>query len=176
MSSIYMKNNILQAIKERRSVREFTDAPVSAEDLTTLVEAAIWAPSGKNNQPWRFVILTDEEVRNHLADLTLYRHIVANCRSLIVVFLDTEAIYDEVKDHQSAGAAIQNILLAAESLGLGAVWLGQILKNKHEVNSELGIGSRYDLMAVIAVGYPAHRNQKSHRKNVSDFILKKIGG
>jgi len=74
------------------------------------------------------VILTDQEVRNHIADLTLYRHIVANCNSLIVVFLDTEAIYDEVKDLQSAGAAIQNILLTAESLGLGAVWLGQILK------------------------------------------------
>jgi nitroreductase len=65
-----------------------------------------------------------------------------------------------------------NILLTAESLGLGTVWLGQIVKNKHEVNAELGISSRYDLMAV-AVGYPAHRNQKSHRKSVNDFILKK---
>src|SRR5659263_104250 len=99
-----MENSILQAIKERRSIREFTGEAVSEEDLTTLVEAAIWAPSGKNNQPWRFVILTDEEVRKNIADLTLYRHIVANCQSLIVVFLDTEAIYDEVKDHQSAGA------------------------------------------------------------------------
>jgi nitroreductase len=171
-----MENSILKAIKERRSIREFTTDAVSEKDLVTLVEAAIWAPSGKNNQPWRFVILTDKKVRGHIADLTLYRHIVANCNSLIVVFLDTEAIYDEVKDHQSAGAAIQNILLAAESLGLGAVWLGQILKNKHEVNAELGISARYDLMAVIAVGYPAHRNQKSHRKNVHDFILKKIGG
>ncbi|MBB5346545.1 nitroreductase family protein [Desulfoprunum benzoelyticum] len=171
-----MENSILKAIKERRSIREFTTEAVSEKDLVTLVEAAIWAPSGKNNQPWRFVILTDKKVRSHIADLTLYRHIVANCNSLIVVFLDTEAIYDEVKDHQSAGAAIQNILLAAESLGLGAVWLGQILKNKHDVNVELGVSARYDLMAVIAVGYPAHRNQKSHRKNVHDFILKKIGG
>lgn len=171
-----MEKSMLQAIKERRSVREFTDEPVSAKDLMTLVEAGIWAPSGKNNQPWRFVILTDEEMRKNIADLTLYRHIVANCRSLIVVFLDTDAMYDEVKDHQSTGAAIQNMLLTAESLGLGAVWLGQILKNKHEVNAELGIGNRYDLMAVIAVGHPAHRNQKSHRKNVNDFILKKIGG
>jgi nitroreductase len=171
-----MENRILQAIKERRSIREFTDQPVSEKDLLTLIEAAIWAPSGKNNQPWRFVLLTDAEVRNTIADLTLYRHIVANCQSLIVVYLDTEAMYDEVKDHQSAGAAIQNILLTAESLGLGTVWLGQILKNKHEVNVELGISSRYDLMAVVAVGYPAHRNQKSHRKNVNDFILKKIGG
>lgn len=171
-----MDNSILKAIKERRSIREFTSEKVPQRDLMTLVEAATWAPSGKNNQPWRFVILTDEEVRNNIADLTLYRHIVANCSSLIVVFLDTEAIYDEVKDHQSAGAAIQNILLAAESLGLGAVWLGQILKNKHEVNAELGITARYDLMAVIAVGYPAHRNQRSHRKNVNEFILKIIGG
>jgi len=118
----------LKAIKERRSIREFTTETVAEKDLVTLVEAAIWAPSGKNNQPWRFVILTDQEVRNHIADLTLYRHIVANCNSLIVVFLDTEAIYDEVKDLQSAGAAIQNILLTAESLGLGQSGLGQILK------------------------------------------------
>ena len=111
-----MENSILKAIKDRRSIREFTTDTVSEKDLVTLVEAATWAPSGKNNQPWRFVILTDKKVRDHIADLTLYRHIVANCNSLIVVFLDTEAIYDEVKDHQSAGAAIQNILLAAESL------------------------------------------------------------
>jgi len=54
-----MENSILKAIKERRSIREFTNESVSEKDLKTLIEAAIWAPSGKNNQPWRFVILID---------------------------------------------------------------------------------------------------------------------
>jgi nitroreductase len=85
-------------------------------------------------------------------------------------------MYDEVKDHQSAGACIQNMLLTAEELNLGAVWLGQIRKNKKKVNEILQLDDRYDLMAVLAVGYPLHRNQKSQRKPIADFILQEIEG
>jgi nitroreductase len=93
---------------------------------------------------------------------------------LIAVYLNKDDMYDAVKDHQSAGACIQNILLAAEALGLGAVWLGQILKNKIEVNRILELADNFDLMAVIALGYPQHHNQKSRRKDISELLLKLI--
>ena len=83
-------------------------------------------------------------------------------------------MYDDVKDHQSAGACIQNMLLAVEALGLGAVWLGQILKQKEQVNTILDLSNDHDLMAVLAIGHPAHHKQKSTRKNLDDFILKKL--
>jgi len=170
-----VKHPILEAIHGRRSIREYTTEPVSREQLLQIVEAGLWAPSGLNNQPWRFVIIRDNAVREMLAGHTHYGHIVRAAPALIAVFLDQEAMYDPVKDHQSAGACIQNMLLAVEALGLGAVWLGQILKNKGEVNRILGLDSRLDLMAVVAIGHPLHRNQNSHRRQLHEVILKEFG-
>ncbi len=165
---------IITAIRQRRSIREYTDEPVSRELLHAIVEAGVWAPSGLNNQPWRFVIVTDKTVRHRLAEQTHYHHIVRAAPACIAVYLDTEAMYDEVKDQQAAGACIQNMLLAAEAYGLGAVWLGQILKNKEVVNQILGLDDRYDLMAVVALGHAAHRNQRSNRHPLAHFILKEL--
>lgn len=169
-----MTSPVLRAIYRRRSIREFTDREVTRKQLHEIVKAAIWAPSGLNNQPWRFVIIKDTEIKEQLAGQTHYGHIVRNANALIAVYLSKEDMYDTVKDTQSAGACIQNILLAAESLDLGAVWLGQILKNKFEVNKILGLAENFDLMAVVALGYPSHRNQKSKRKGISELLIKEI--
>lgn len=169
-----MANKILEAIYARRSRREFTDEPVNSKDLQEIIKAGIWAPSGLNNQPWRFVIVTDAAVREQLSATTRYSHIVKGAQALIAVFLDQEAVYDATKDHQAAGACVQNMLLAIESLSLGGVWLGQILNNKKQVNDILGLGDRYELMAVVAIGHPAHRNQQSNRKELHNFILKTL--
>lgn len=169
-----MPNKILQAIYERRSRREFTDDPVSKDDLQEIVKAGIWAPSGLNNQPWRFVVVIDADTKKQLSTTTHYSHIVLGAQALIGVFLDSDAVYDVVKDQQSVGACLQNMLLAAESLSLGGVWLGQILKNKETVNQILDVDERYGLMAMLALGHPLHRNQKSNRKDLSHFILKTV--
>lgn len=169
-----MQTTILDAIYSRRSIREYTDEDVSLEDLHEIVRAGIWAPSGLNNQPWRFVIVRDADIRAKVAKQTKYSHIVLGAGALIAVYLDKEAMYDEVKDHQAAGACTQNMLLAVEALGLGAVWLGQILQNKNEVNSILGLAERYDLMAVLAIGHPEHYNQRKNRKELQEFILREL--
>ena len=169
-----MRSLVLEAIYKRRSIREFTDAKISVEQLHEIVKAGIWAPSGLNNQPWRFVIVQNPEIKEQLARQTQYGHIVRDANALIVVFLSRDDMYDMVKDCQAAGACIQNILLAAEALGLGAVWLGQILKNKDEVNRILELDENFDLMAVVALGHPLHRNQKSRRKEFATFLLKQI--
>ncbi len=167
-----MAQSVLEAIYQRRSIREYSDEPVSVEDLHEIIKAGIWAPSGLNNQPWRFVIIAEPSVMEELSRTTRYSHIVRAAPALIAVFVDREAMYNEVKDHQAAGACLQNMLLAAEALGLGAVWLGEILNSKEEVNRILAVDDRYDLMAVVAVGHPAHKNQQSTRKDLDQFILK----
>ncbi|WP_446011884.1 nitroreductase family protein [Candidatus Electrothrix sp.] len=171
-----MEQHIQQAIKERRSIREFTEEPVEPELLHQIITAGIWAPSGLNNQPWRFVTIRDKDISARLASLTHYAHIVEAAPALIAVYLDKEKMYDSVKDHQAAGACIQNMLLAAHELGLGAVWLGQILKNKQQVNEVLQLSEQYDLMAVVALGYPLHRTQQSRRLALEDVILHELGG
>lgn len=167
-----MTNPVLEAIYRRRSVRHFTADDVSLDELREIVKAGIWAPSGLNNQPWRFVLIRDRQTRGLLAEQTKYKQVVLAAPALIAVYLDCNTMYDEVKDHQAAGACIENMLLAAEALGLGAVWLGQILKNKEEVRKILALEEHLDLMAVIALGRPAPGERSSQRKPIEDFILK----
>ena len=169
-----MSSPVLEAIYRRRSIREFTDKKISRDQLLEIIRAGIWAPSGLNNQPWRFVTVQEPEIKEQLAQQTHYGHIVRAANALIAVYLAKDVMYDAVKDVQSAGACIQNILLAAEALDLGAVWLGQILKNKLEVNEILGLSDNFDLMAVIALGHPLHHDQKSKRKEVAELLLKEF--
>jgi nitroreductase len=166
--------DLLEAIYTRRSVRQFTGEPVKKEHIVEIVKAGTWAPSGLNNQPWRFAVVTDASKRLEMAKLTKYRKVIEGAPALIAVFVDKEAMYHETKDHQAMGACIQNMLLAAHALGLGAVWLGEILKSADEVRLLLGLPESLDLMAVVALGHPARRDQKSNRKDVSEVLLKEI--
>ncbi len=122
-----MTEAVFDTIKKRRSIRDFTEEAVSRTMLRKIIESGIWAPSGLNNQPWRFVTVSDTEIKAQLAKQTHYSHIVLAAPSLIIVYLDTEAIYDFTKDCQAAGACIQNMLLTVEELGLGAVGVSRLL-------------------------------------------------
>jgi nitroreductase len=81
-------------------------------------------------------------------------------------------MYHEVKDHQAMGACLQNMLLAIHALGLGGVWLGEILKNADQVRRVLELPENLDLMAVVALGHPKRRDQTSSRKPLSEVILR----
>jgi nitroreductase len=122
--------DIFEIIKTRRSIRKFSREPVPDEIINRIIEAGTWAPSGLNNQPWKFAVIKDKELKTKISGLTHYSKIVLSANVLIGVFLDRTASYDRTKDSQAIGACIQNMLLFIHSLGLGAVWLGEILKNK----------------------------------------------
>ncbi|MCL7413660.1 MAG: nitroreductase [ANME-2 cluster archaeon] len=146
---------IIDVIKSRRSVRQFLDRPVEDDLIAEILEAGRWAPSGLNNQPWRFVVVRDRRRMASLAECTRYGAIIRGAPLLIAVFLDEDVMYDHTKDTLACGAAIQNMLLAAHGIGLGAVWLGEILNRKAEVCRILEAPGSMELMAVIAVGHPA---------------------
>ncbi len=162
---------VLKAIFERRSVRHFLDAPVERELVMDALEAASWAPSGMNNQPWRFSLIWDQSLKEALGALTRYSATLKAAAVLVPVFLDKETSYDYTKDCQAVGACLQNLLLALHSFGLGAVWIGEILKNKDQVLKILNLQERLELMAVVAVGHPAHGKESSHRRPIEELIL-----
>lgn len=162
---------LLEGIQSRRSVRDFTAEPVAREVLREILNAGHWAPSGLNNQPWRFVIVCDAQLRERLAGLTRYGRIVRGAPALLAVFLDRSASYAELKDLQGVGACLQNILLAAHARGLGAVWLGEILNQAAAVEALLQVPPEHALMAVITVGHPAHRRQTSQRRPLDEVII-----
>lgn len=163
---------VIEAIKTRRSIRHYTSKPVPDDVITHIIEAGIWAPSGLNNQPWRFVILQSEKLKKELSQCTSYSRIIKESQACICVFYHVPSGYNRDKDIMGIGACIQNMLLAAHDKGLGAVWLGEILNKKQKVNELLAVSSDYELMAVIALGYP---NEKGHstRHPLDHFIIKK---
>ncbi len=118
------------------------------------------------------MLVRDRAIRELLAAQTIYKKVVLAAPALIVVFLDRDVMYNDLKDHQAAGACIQNMLLAAEAVGLGAVWLGQILKNEGEVRRILALDDKLSLMAVIALGCPTPTERQAKRRPLEDFILK----
>lgn len=166
--------DLFEGIYSRRSIRQYADRAVEKENLLEIIRAGTWAPSGLNNQPWRFVIVTDNDALYKMASLTKYRKVIEGAPACIAVFIDKDAMYNDVKDHQSMGACLQNMLLAAHALGLGAVWLGEILKSAEEVRILLELPETMDLMAVVAIGHPAATKRESHRKKVSEVLLKEI--
>ncbi|MEF2231382.1 MAG: nitroreductase [Pseudodesulfovibrio sp.] len=168
-------NPVIQAMLDRRSIRRYTDEPVPDEALTAILEAGRWAPSGLNNQPWRFLVVRKGDPRREgLAGCTKYARIVREAAACIAVLLEKEAMYSEMKDHQSAGACIQNMLLAVHALGLGAVWLGQIVNDQTASLSALGLNPNlYELEAVIALGHPAQKGS-SDRKPLSALLLETL--
>lgn len=165
---------MLDSIKNRRSIRRFKTQAVDESLVKEIIEAGTWAPSGLNNQPWKFVIIRNPVVKDELAALTRYGEIIQQAPLCIAVFLDVAASYDRTKDIQAIGACIQNMLLAIYSLGLGGVWLGEILKNSEKVIQLLKVSPSLELMAVIALGYPDEKNVASQRKKLEEVILKEV--
>ncbi|WMW23261.1 nitroreductase [Methanolobus mangrovi] len=166
----------IDTILSRRSVRKFTTDEVTDEDIRTILEAGRWAPSGLNNQPWKFIVIENKENMNELAECTHYSHIILNAPLLIAVYLDTETMYNKTKDIQAIGASIQNMLLACCDLGLGAVWLGEILNQSNKVNLILNCPDTMELMAVLAIGKPAEIGKNSTRKDLNEITYREKYG
>ncbi|MFH1150250.1 MAG: nitroreductase family protein [Actinomycetota bacterium] len=160
-----------EAITTRRSVREFTDREVGDRELDRLIEAARWAPSGLNNQPWRFMKVTDRSLIEDLSHMTKYRGVVAGAPALMAVFIDADQMYDRTKDLMSAGAAIQNLLLAAHETGMGACWLGEILGKREDVQALLEVPDSFEFVALVALGWPVERERSGVRHPPEKFVV-----
>ncbi len=162
---------LLELIRGRRSIRRFEKEKVCSEVIEKILEAARWAPSGLNNQPWKFKVV-EANTKDSLAKFTHYSRIVKEADKLILVFLDKKSSYHREKDLMAIGASIQNMLLCIHSLGLGGCWLGEILKRKRSIQKYLDIPSNLELVAVIAIGYPLVYSKKGKRKSLRKLILK----
>lgn len=162
-------NPVLAAIQGRRTIRNYTSEEVGKGLLLSVLEAGRWAPSGKNGQPWRFIVIRDPKVKEVLSQYTRYGSIIAQAPVAIAVFLDAQSSYDRTKDLQALGACMENMLLAAHSQGLGTSWQGEILNRREEVETFLGVPANYELMAVLALGFPSRSDQSSSRKALEEI-------
>jgi len=155
---------IMEAITKRRSIRRFKSREVEQWKLDMALDAARWAPSSKNSQPWEFIIIKDRNTLEKIAAESTYGKHIAQA-PLAVAF-----VTDPSKSnwHEVDGAlATQNFTLAAWALGLGTCWTGTM--NRDKVKKILDIPAEKNLLTVLPLGYPAEEGQ-AHRDELSSFI------
>jgi len=166
---------VLEAIKGRRSIRTFTDQPVSEEEVKTLIDAARHAPSAGNIQPWEFVIVRKPEVKSELAVAALNQGFIEEAPVVIVVCANKErsasgygARGTTLYCIQDTAAATQNILLTAHALGLGTCWIGSF--REEEVKQALGIPEGVRPVAIIPVGHSTAKPMQRPRRPIDDIV------
>lgn len=146
----------MNEIFTRRSIRKFTDQPVTQEQVDCILRAGMQAPSAGNQQPWEFIVVTDRSALVRLSDMSPYSKPVAGSAVTLVLLGNFSNLKFASAWQQDMAAAAQNILLEATHLGLGAVWIGA-------ANTESSIVFLRDLysfpenvkpFALIAIGYP----------------------
>jgi len=156
-----------EAILTRRSIRRFEDQPVTREQLEKLLEAARWAPTAGNLQPWVFVVVTAADARAALAAAAFGQRFVAEAPAVIGVAAapPEDSPYGlrgrELYCLQDTAAAVQNVLLAAHAMGLGACWVGAFDDGAVARALELRKGERP--VALVPVGVPAQGGRSSRR-------------
>jgi nitroreductase len=162
--------DVFEAIKNRRSVRTFQEKAVPEDLIRKIIEAGMWAPSACNRQDWKFIIINDPGVKKRiLRETTAY--FVNKAPELILVLYCNRTDNNEYKDHLlSAAMAIQNMQLAAYSLGLGSCCVNN-LPIKSRLRGILNIPRYYDPISLLCVGYPKAIPKPLKRKSVMEDII-----
>jgi len=161
--------------QRRFSCRRFTSLPLAREDIEPLLEAARWAPSGGNLQPWRFVVVGDPEQRLGLARVAYGQIFLAQAPTVIAVCAvpeESARIYgDRGRDLyclQDTAVATENLLLAAADVGFGGCWVGAF--DETGVVRVLGLPAGWRPVALVALGRPAEREPARSRRPLADIV------
>lgn len=163
--------DIFEAIETRRSVRSFSGEAVAEADLERILEAGRLAPSGLNNQPWRFVVVRSGDMIKKISEFSKYGRVISGADALVAVFVNDRASYNRDKDMHGIGACIQNMWLAAHALGVGMCWVGEILARHEEVESALDVPGGNRLMAVLCFGMPDGKDTKKAERLPLDALI-----
>ncbi len=170
-----MTKDVIAAILERRSVRRFQPEPVPHAAVGRLIDAARWAPSAGNIQPWQFYVVYNERKKKELASAALNQRFVSEAPVVIVVCVQPEMSASRYRERgrnlyaiQDSAAAVQNILLAAHGYGLGACWVGAF--DEALVMEALDLPRGLVPVAILPVGYPAEENRPPARRPVEEIV------
>jgi nitroreductase len=186
----------LEAIATRRSNRQFRADPIPQDVLEKILNAAIMAPSGKNRQPWRFVVVREDKRSEMVAKMceTLAKlkargedigsaegtaAVMAQAPVTVFVFnpngmppwltRSIDQAFQDLVNVQSVGAAIQNMCLAARALSLGSLWICDVLYAYEELSAWLGQDTQ--MVAAVSLGYPADNPTHFSRKPLADVTV-----
>jgi len=173
--------SIISLIKSRRSVRKYNKKPVDMELILKVLESAGYAPSAGNNQPWEFIVVRNPKIKEHLIEACYDQKWMLDVPVFIIACINCKisgAVYGErglkLYGIQDLAAAIQNILLTAESLGLSTCWVGAFSENM--VAKILECPDHVRPCAVITLGYSDKKPSMPARQSMEDFVhVEKFG-
>lgn len=162
---------MLKEIKNRRSIRSYKNEDISIDIIKDILKSGLMAPSAKNNQPWRFLIVSQDvktKISSKMIELVgpnKTAEVIANVPYLILVYNSS----DEYFNHLSIGAAIENILLECENRNLGSLWIGYIKKIEDYVKELVGV--EMELVSAIAIGVKDENPLPRTRLNLEDILI-----
>ena len=166
--------------KSRRSIRGYKDQDVTKEQLMKLIDAAQSAPSAGNCQPWHFYVIKDKNLQAEMKAAAYNQDFILSSPACIVVCAESkrsESRYGErgrdLYAIQDTAAAIQNILLCAQSMGLGACWCGAF--DEEKLSEILSLPEKFRPIAIIPVGYPVNDSYPPQNRRPVDEIVTFIG-
>jgi nitroreductase len=165
---------LIEGLKGRRSIRSYKDEEVPDSMLEELLEIARWAPSSSNNQPWRFVIVKDKDIkaslRGGLRDLFLsFSKHVAEAPVVFAVWYEPSRILNRYQISDVSNA-IMYLMLAAHAKGLGTCWIGWFSEDR--VKKVLNLPKKARVVALITLGYPEEIPEPKKRKPVRDIAYR----
>jgi nitroreductase len=157
--------DVLEAIRTRRSIREYSDQPVPDDIIQQLLAAAMMAPSARNAQPWQFIRINNPTLLEKIPTFHPNGAMAANAPVAILVCGDLRLELSPGYWPQDCSAAVQNLLLAAHGLGLGAVWTGVYPREERMAGLRKLLGLPEDVIphSLIPLGYPVEQPTSEDR-------------
>jgi nitroreductase len=157
----------IEALKTRRSIRKYSEKPVSKDLVENLVDIGRLAATANNSQPWEFVVVTDAKMRKQLADITEYGKFISVAPVCIIVFSKDIKYFLE-----DCSAATQNILVAARAYGLGSCWVaGDKKPYADQIRKLVGVPTGYKLISLIAIGYTEEKQAEAKNKRPLSEVI-----
>lgn len=165
--------SVLQIIKERRSVRRYKADPIPGDVLHRVLEAARFSPSGKNLQPWKFILVREESLKHRLVHACVGQKFVAQAPLLVVACGFPEKCYSRMGNYMKSWAvdvaiAIEHMMLQAQEEGLGTCWIGAF--EEKEVKTLLKIPEEVRVLALTPLGYPDEEPKARGRKSLDEIV------
>ena len=162
--------NLMQAIRARRSIRAFRDMPVEEEKLLAVLEAGRLAPSARNMQDWKFIVVKDAATRQRLAEAARDQQFVGQAPVVIAACGTSDLVMTCGQPAYAIDVAIavDHITLAAAARGLGTCWIGAFYEEK--VKEILGVPPEIRVVALLPLGYPAEETSPQARKSLDEIV------
>ena len=156
--------DVFEAIKERRSIRSYKDKPIGEEKLQRLLEAARLAPSAKNRQNWKFIVVKEKKIREKLVPAGYDQEFIAEAPVVIAGVANPAFKWYRI----DMGIAFEHIALEAVDLGLGTCWIGAF--DERMVSDILNVPENLETVILMTIGYPDYMPTPIPRKDMNDII------